>query len=635
MLRWGALAVCCAVCVLPAAADAAAPVVAESGAISLAAQIRTIAGNDELELTLRGPDPGGEQPRFEETDVKLAPIWPDEAFVVVKGVDDTTTMKRLVFGGGVPSTAASVELAVGARTLARVPTATSAAFAGPYAGLIRFFLGEVNLPAGLVDEADDDSMTVRLYDEAGQLLGVPEAPTTSQTQQLLRGRTLSLEAERRARIVPIPGQPARIGTQLCLTLSMYESDLDEVCERSEGPPLPLSISGGRGCGKRPTALAGFVPAQTQRLVAVLGSGRRVSLATRAAPFGRSQRIVVARLPRGEALRRVLAVDGAGHLLARDAAVVAPPDRRCGAVPDGFMLSDETPPALGTPQGTQLVAALPGGPRLVVREQGDALCLGVDRVALDGSDCALVPFNSHLAAIGVIPGRAAVGVFNARVTAVDLTFDDGGVQRVPTIEGDEYSGRWRGAVRFLVAGLPGGRVPTGARLLDAEGRKIGDAFVEPGDVIRTPGRTVLRSGLARLALDSERYPGDPTAAQCMRPLFSGERLGDQECYAVVENDTRLHAIVSCGPRATLLFGVVRRRVKRVELRLASGRVLRPRLVRVPGTTARAFLATVPPNSGVARVRFAGQRKAREDRDTVTTPLLPAAKQCGYEYSRVLF
>jgi hypothetical protein len=95
-----------------------------------------------------------------------------------------------------------------------------------------------------------------------------------------------------------------------------------------------------------------------------------------------------------------------------------------------------------------------------------------------------------------------------------------------------------------------------------------------------------------------------------------------------------ARVSCEPRRTVVFGLARRAIGRVEITLSNGRRIRPRLVRFPrASTSSVFLAVLPSRVAVIRVRFLGRHRLDSTR-TVQLSARAPARQCGYEVSGVL-
>ena len=119
---------------------------------------------------------------------------------------------------------------------------------------------------------------------------------------------------------------------------------------------------------------------------------------------------------------------------------------------------------------------PARDRLLVRDSGDDICVGVDQLDLGGSDCGRPPTNSHEEALLVDPQHGVMaGIYAAPVSFVDLQFRGGGTARIPAAPGQAYTGRYRDAVRFAFAPLPAGRTVVGAVLRDPTGRTIGTAL----------------------------------------------------------------------------------------------------------------------------------------------------------------
>ena len=403
------------------------------------------------------------------------------------------------------------------------------------------------------------------------------------------------------------------------------------------PYETMSLGGRRGCGPVPTTLAGFVPAGTQSLDLRLGSGRTVSLATRATAFGRPGRTVAAVLPRGEAVRSATARDAGGRTLARGESLVAPPDRTCPpdyGYSDWRFYGDAPVPRPGMPPGTELAAALPdGGPRLLVRDSGEALCLGFDQLDLDGGDCSPPPFSAG-SSLFVDPRRGTVtGIYAARVAALDLRFRGGGGVRVPALDGVGYTGRYRGAVHFVLTPLPPGKTIIGATLLDAAGRDLGETFVEGpqnDSKLIGPPKTILAAGTgpARVRV----------VAGAVRPAFSqrkysciglelGSERGDCGDGSPSVDDDFVTARVPCDRRRTVVFGTTRREVSRVDILLAGGRRVRAQLTPFPrglGGGGKVYLAVLGRRDAVTGVRFVG-RPSR----SVTLPGHAPDRQCGYE------
>jgi hypothetical protein len=305
------------------------------------------------------------------------------------------------------------------------------------------------------------------------------------------------------------------------------------------------------------------------------------------------------------------------------------------------VSDPPAPRFGTPPGTELAAAA-AGHRILVRDSGDDLCVDIDRLDLDGADCFAPPVNSHFTSIFVDPGQGIVaGIFAAPVSTVDVGFRGGGSMRIPASEGTGYSGRWRSAVHFALAPIPAGRTVDDALLLDSGGRQIGVASVDgPGDedTLIGPARTALQVGAgaaaARVVVGAKRSPLSPRLFPCFS-LVLGQGRGDCDDSASA-GQSLVTAVVPCDMRRTIVYGVVPGTAPRVQIGLSNGRTVEARMAPYPsglGTHAKVFLAVLPRDVAVARVRFAGQRREGVS-DTVKLPTRAPERQCGYEATRTV-
>jgi len=426
---------------------------------------------------------------------------------------------------------------------------------------------------------------------------------------------------------PLPLDLMHRSEELCLTVRTGAGEqqahaLYAACQDTPAGSQALRLGGLRGCGAQPTTLAGFVPADTRDVEIVLGSGRHERYGTRATPFGRPERVVTVILPSREAIRTVTARDAAGHVLVRGNVGAAPPDRHCttGARVWGF-LSDPPAVRLGIPPGTEVAESDSGGPRLLVREVGDQVCVGVDALALDGSDCEEPPFNSRFAELLTTrypDGRTAVaGVFAAKTASLNIRLADGTPVPLPVSEPAGYTGRWHSALRFAFTVLPPGSPPAGGDLLDAAGHRIGTA--EADHCACTAARrfdTVMARAGVRLTASGH---GDDA---CIALTERSRQPTD--CQEFTDNGAAADAVVTCAPRRTVVFGITPHGSRRVELRLDSGqRILAP--VRRYGGD-HLFLTVLPASTAVRRVRFLGVR----GKSTVAMPLYGAARQCGYGF-----
>jgi hypothetical protein len=614
------------------------------GATLAAADLRDRYG-DYLVLTLRAIDPGSDPDSFAETSSEFVPLWPDESVVVSENTFRDDGTERIVVGGAVSADVAAVEQRFDDGTVLRMATVPGDGYAGRYAGRVRFFAGE-RLLSG--DDESDDLGQLRMLDASGTVVGVAgEAERNEHNVRLERkrvhGRLIRIRGTLSDERAPLPLAPENLRQTLCLSTRIGAGELaedsDTVCQEDKPDLHALRLGGVRGCGAMPSTLEGFVPAATRELVVVLGSGRVVRYSARTTPFGRPERVVAAVLPRGEAIRRVWALDAAGRRLAQGDAGVAPPDRGCTAetydTPIWSFYSTVAPAQFGQPPGTEVAAEDPAGSRLLVRDRGEQLCWGVDRLALDGRDCQDPPVNSHgeyLLAQPSAGGLVVSGIVAARVATFDVALAGGGRIAVPLTDGPGYTGRYRGTLRFALFTLAADAQVSDIAFLDAAGQQVGTGVVEcpacEDDDAEPRPVMVLAAGAgeARVRVGASATVAGPLDLNaCLAFATAGETL--DECTLLESGDGTVGALVSCSPRRTIVYGMTHHAVRRVEIELASGRRVAarlaafPRRLHVPG---RAFLAVLPRDASVTAVRFAGFK------NTISMPLRPARRQCGYTF-----
>jgi hypothetical protein len=639
MRRLPAIAVLCAAALALAAVPAhAAPVTVAGASPGSMLTVEDVSerGFDRLEITLISPvaDGAGDF----TSDRGHPPLWADEGLLADTNLPSPDGTTRILSGGVVNAAAAAVELTFDNGRTVRYPTVDGSAYQGRQAGRVRFFLGETTVPEA---DVDDDAVGMRMLDSSGAVVGVAKDRDVEHSIPLMRrsagGAVIRMTATVISQLSPLPGAPAHRSEELCLRTGVNEAakGWDVACQ---DPEEPMALGGWRGCGRVPSTLAGFLPAGASTLVVRLGSGRLLRLPTLGAPFGRAGRIVTDVLPRGEAVRSAAALDAAGRRLAATSVELAPPDRRCDRDLETIDLggwevaSDPPDPRPGLPPGTE-VAGTAAGRQLLVRDSGEDICIGIDQLDLDGSDCSRPPTNSHQDYLLVDPGRGIVaGLYAAPVSFVDLQFRGGGTQRIPAAAGQAYTGRYKDTVGFAFAPLPAGKTIVGAALRDATGHTIGTADpVTPGDedsLIRPP-RTLLSEGGARVVVSAERGRFSSRLFACVGLELGSEQSECDDSFDFGANT--LTAVVPCqGPR-TILFGIARPTVSRIDIRLADGRTMHPQMARFPaglGSRARVFLAVLPRRLAVTRVHFA-RRHEQGRSDTLTLPTRAPARQCGYQ------
>jgi hypothetical protein len=600
-------------------------------------------GFDRLDINLIGPAAvGGED--FTTGESGDPPLWPDEGLLADTELPSSDGTTRILSGGVLNAAAAAVELTFDNGRTVRYPTVEGSAYQGRQADRVRFFLGETTLPEA---DVDDDAAGMRMLDASGAVIGVAKDRDIEHSIPLMRrsagGALIRMTATVISRLSPLPGAPEHRAEELCLRTGVNEAarGWDVACQDPEEEPM--SLGGWRGCGRVPSTLAGFLPADASTLSVRLGSGRTLRLPTLAAPFGRTGRIVIDVQPRGEAVRSAAALDAAGRRLAATSVELAPPDRRCDEdlkTDDlgGWEASSDGPdPRPGLPPGTE-VAGTAAGRQLLVRDSGEDLCIGIDQLDLDGSDCSRPPTNSRFDYLLVDKDRGVLaGMFAAPVSFVDLQFRGGGTARIPASPGSAYTGRYRDALRFAFAPLPAGKTIVGAALRDPTGHTIGRALPETlddDDSLIRPPRTLLSEGGARAVVSAERSEFSSRLFACV-----GLELGDEQSDCDDGFDfgyNTVSAVVPCQSPRTILVGIARPTVSRVDIRLADGRTMHPQMARFPsglGSRAKVFLAVLPRRLEVTRVHFS-RRHEQGRSDTLALPTRAPARQCGYRTFDVL-
>jgi hypothetical protein len=619
------------------AAAQSEPVVVAGGLPGPTLAVADISDRDFEGLAVTVGAPGGAEPLL-DVESGNAPLWPNMAIIEALPDESLDGAERVFVGGAVNAGAAEVEIGFRGGFVLRLPTLAGEAYTGRYAGRVRFFLGEITLRG---KDTDDDPATVRMFDAAGAVIGADEDESVSRSQRVLRrragGALVRAEAVLTSQLDPMALAPEHRSDDLCMTVAVQSAD-DEPEIACQDPDELMSLGGRRGCGRLPTTLAGFVPADTSTLTVRLGSGRTVSLPARPAAFGKPGRMVAAVLPRGEGIRSASALDANGRRLARGALLVAPPDRRCPPefrAEDWRYYGDAPARRPGMPPGTELAAALAGdgAHRLLVRDSGEQLCVGIDQLDLDGSDCGKAPFDADDSRyLYSDPERGfAVGIYPAQVAAVDIHFRGGGSVRAPATQGIGYTGRYRAAVHFLLTPIASGQTVERAVMLDAAGRELGAARPDgPGTELKLVGRpsTALAAGPVRVIAGAHVDPASPGRFPCVGLLIGRKRGPCNDEYFSSQEST-VTTTVPCDPRRTIVYGIVRSGVKRVEVTLAGGRRVDARLAAFPrglGIKAKVFLAVLDRRVAVTRVRLAGPRKVA---GTVALPGHTPARQCGYE------
>jgi hypothetical protein len=249
-----------------------------------------------------------------------------------------------------------------------------------------------------------------------------------------------------------------------------------------------------------------------------------------------------------------------------------------------------------------------------------LCLGVGSLRPDGADCALPPLEpleSRLVRRSTATQTVVAGVVPAAVAAVRVRMTGATAPAAPTAPTAPtlpgYAGRYAGSVRFFSLTLPGRRRVVGADLLDAGGRVLA-RYPGPDFPERPPAVALARQD--GIALSATRFLGEPCievdGGPCLTPVAGG-----------------LDVAAPCVPRRLVLVAALPARTRGLDARLAGGRTIRARVIRLParaGLRGRVAVAVLP---GAAVPARAIVRRARSAPPAARTLVLPAAnRQCGY-------
>ncbi|WP_157592008.1 hypothetical protein [Solirubrobacter soli] len=593
-------------------------------------------GEPQLKVTLTSPDVDEDGGRLVEPDSGDAPVWPDQAIVASGSVERPDGSMQVYAGGAVSADAATVELTYAGGKVLRLPTVAGEAYTGRDAGRVRFFLGELTLG----EDADDDPDSVRVLDASGTVIGVPVSDSVLRKARVLRrragGALVRAWVQLFSEVQALPNAPEHRDEGLCLQVGVNGSGGDEHDVACQQPDVPLILGGRRGCGRVPTTLTGFVPAGTDHLTVTLGSGRTVTTGTRALPFGHAGQMVLTLLPRGEAIRSAVALDANGRTLAGGQVLVAPPDRRCRTdYPyEDWRFYGELDERPGIPPGTETAASLgDAGPRLLVRDDGERLCAGIDTLDLNGLDCYDPPAGGYEpdSVFSDFRRGFVAGIFPARVAAIDIEFLDGSKLRAPAVPGTGYTGQYHDFLHFVLVPAPVGKFVKGATLLDAAGRSLGRTFTsgtaDDPALVGAP-KTALRVGSERLRTGAFNTPIDPRdRVRCIA-------LDDDDCLdgAVPTKANSINVRVRCDRRQTVIYGVARRGVRGVDVGLVGGRRVKARVAAFGDL--KVYLAVLGPRVAVSDVHFAGG-PANNGSHTFVLPGREPARQCGYESFGELF
>ena len=577
-----------------------------------------------------------------------------EAHLLSHGTD---APERTFVGGAAPAkdgtTAVELEYADGDRS--RANTIAGTAYKGRHRDRVVFFIAETTAAKPAPDE---EPVLLRRFDAAGKLIGASSAGfqggTIAGPATLLRRGGTRVEARATRSFAPSLLKIDRLERQVCISIEHRDGSGGGGSCAGSGPRYPrLELQTQRSCGHG-TMLYGFTAPQVVSVEVTLGSGRRVRVPSQdLSSLGTAARAVAMIAPVGEAIRRGRALDAAGDEVERHDVGAAPSPRRCGRSGGhtstfGFFSYDSTDsedPA--PPEGQQVAARGPGGAQLVVRDEIDEhLCVGVDELAADRHDCIVPSPDPYFPEFDVDVSDArtvAGGIVPAGAASVRLVLDGREKVTAAISDGGDYTGPYRGHLRFFLAEAPGRHRVTEIETLDAAGNLLS---VVPGPGAEAlPTRTFARGRGLRIfgARWSYRFkfPGEKletSRGSCFGVAIGDEKPSHERCEFIGAD--RFLGRVTCAPRLGVMMGRLTKRYRGMRLTLAGGRTISSRAVRIPRRLGggRLWVLTIPRSARVTRLRYLGQRPSpygpRPPRG-IPRPALAGrydvaapSRQCGY-------
>ncbi len=551
-----------------------------------------------------------------------------------------------VVAGVVPASGATVEARHGRDARTRVST-TPGAYTGRHAAEVRFFAMALRGEAALL----------RYYDAGGRMIGASDE-SLDRFERPVRGPVIlrrSAQSRPRWRLTasvlreldPRPDQPDRMTRRLCTSVTVGNGTTTS-CPVAADRPIRLAPELERGCGSSPRLLSAVVDARVHRVVVVLGSGRRLSVPTRALPsrLGFGARFVAVTLPRSEAVRHVLAQDDRGRALDRTDLLAAPAG--VGCADDGsdgqlsFGLQAETGPTDASSDARDLAASTPSGGRLLLGDRGDDLCSAVVLGARRDAFCAGPPLDPGFPNHSVVRvGSRAVfaGVAHPEARPPELVLDDGARLRPSLQAPGAYAGRYAAHVRVFAVDIPAGRRAVRLITRDAAGRVVLSTSAPEHPARPAPSRSVLRRGTNGGALDlrarvetfafSYEGHGSRSRVLCLTPQLRGRALTkdrDEGCLGPFSSRT-VAGMAPCAQRRIVFYGTLGARDRGVDILMAGGRRIAVPAAPLPASMrfrARVFAIALPARAAVRAVLV---RRAKSTL-RLAAPLAPATRQCGY-------
>jgi hypothetical protein len=451
---------------------------------------------------------------------------------------------------------------------------------------------------------------VRYYGADGTLLGIDPGPLGYISQENETPVAKGVSAYTEPSLYPTPDDPDRLLTIHCVDVANATGQSGfGVCDGFADNGVALSAA----C-ELPNMVGGVLGHDVAGMRLTLGSGAALTLPARDLPslFGGS-RAFAGSVPDGEAVRAAAAVDAAGAVVARIAVGAAPGAQPCRSGFDGSfarLLAPASPPA------DAVTVAAASGESLLAADEGERLCVGFARLA--ARTCPAAPIDSDQPRL-LRRGRAVGGALGRDAARVTLRLDGGRRVTVETTDGPAYTGHWAGDVRFFAATVPARRKVIGAVVRDAAGTIVG--VNRRGIRIRATHHRILakRGGIG---VEMVRRTGGPP---CLRAFATDappvpEFCTDPHPGQQIDGPPIPYSgsiTVACAPRRAVVYGRMPDRLDPPVVRLAGGKTVRSRRIRLRGEDAWvAFL----PDAGIRGLR-SGSAAAR-------VRLPPAGEQCGY-------
>jgi hypothetical protein len=636
------LAILSVALLLPAAAQAADPVVAGPTAAGTTATAHVARDRLCVTVQLARPTPEQQQQLREPACAPLPVLGPLGFDDGLAGTGSDTTYDAGVTGSDI----AAVELRKDGRTLAHAATQPSPL---PAAGDLRFYLLETTTTPDEVVFLDATGTVRRAADFIGVRYGFSDrGPQQTAARTLAHGTggggrwRLSVYAIRP--IVSTPLQPERRLTLACTRLTLSgggESDDSTSCNAPglEAKPM-LPTDAEDGCGAVGRFVGALVRPEVAKVVLVLGSGRRVTMTLRAIPAelgGTGLRSGLARVDAHQAVRSITAYDRAGHAIDHGLSSLAPgsPPRCQGGSGDGEELSGSSE-VLYASSGSH-TARLGAAPhQLHAADAGAQICFAADRAPVAPADCQEPPTDPAAAFLSTQPtadGRLVLGIVPPEVASARVTLDDGSTRDLPAGPIAGYGGQYASSLAAIAGDVPGPHRVLTYQLRDARGRVLADGVGPELAGLRNTRRVAQVPGVGPLyfsdvaVVPSVRYAlADLGGCLSVGRPPAGTALVSATCLPHSRSIAMLTP--SCATRRMVVSVGLAHRTDHVAIRLASGREVALRTYPLPAQKGDSL--SVAQAIGVLGAhdvpRTLIRRGGKPQRLALHLPA--AAAQCGY-------